>query len=293
MDGSRSLAMPANLVAAAREQGRAGWLETVAATVASLERRWSLEVGAPFLPGGQTAWVAPAERNGKAFVVKVLWRHPEAEHEADALRFWDGQGVVRLYDAWEVDAQTTALLLERCMPGSPLEELPAGEQDAVIGGLLRRLWKEPTAGHRFPPLAEMCDLWVDEFRQKAHEGRSPVDAGLAREGMSLFRELPRTARRAVLLFTDLHAGNVLAAQRETWLAIDPKPYVGDPTYDPLQHLLNCTDRLLVDPRRLALSLAALLDLDPERLLLWLFARCVLESPDSPALATPARLLAPR
>ncbi len=285
--------MPPNLVTAAREQGRAEWLETVAATVASLERRWSLEVGAPFSPGGRTAWVATAERNGETFVVKVLWRHLEAEHEADALQFWGGEGAVRLYDALEVDAQTTALLLERCVPGTPLEELAADEHDSVVVSLLRRLWRVPKAGHRFRPLAEMCDLWVDEFRDKIADGRRLVDTGLAQEAMSLFRELPRTADRAVLLCTDLHAGNVLAAQRESWLAIDPKPYVGDPTYDPLQHLLNRTDRLLADPRRFALRLAALLDLDSKRLLLWLFARCMLESTDRPALAAAARVLAPK
>ncbi len=51
----------------------------------------------------------------------------------------------------------------------------------------------------------------------------------------------------MLLATDLHAGNVLRAEREPWLVIDPKPFVGDPTYDALQHMLNCDDRLRADP----------------------------------------------
>jgi streptomycin 6-kinase len=40
------------------------------------------------------------------------------------------------------------------------------------------------------------------------------------------------------LHADLHADNVLAAQREPWLAIDPKLYVGDPAYDVTQHIFN-------------------------------------------------------
>ncbi len=83
----------------------------------------------------------------------------------------------------------------------------------------------------------------------------------------------------MLLCTDLHAENVLAAEREPWLVIDPKPYVGDPTYDALQHLLNCEERLRADPRGLVWRMSDLLGLGPERLLLWLFARCVLESAD--------------
>jgi streptomycin 6-kinase len=90
----------------------------------------------------------------------------------------------------------------------------------------------------------------------------------------------------------LHAGNVLAAQREPWLALDPKPYVGDPTYDALQHMFNCPDRLRDDPVSLVSRMAELLELDRDRLLLWLFARCVQESPDYPVLAAVARLIVP-
>lgn len=92
----------------------------------------------------------------------------------------------------------------------------------------------------------------------------------------------------MLLATDLHAGNVLAAERQPWLLIDPKPYVGDPTYDPLQHMLNCKQRLHADPAGLAGRMADLLGLNPLRLRRWLFARCVQESPDEPALADVAR-----
>ena len=93
------------------------------------------------------------------------------------------------------------------------------------------------------------------------------DSGLAREGIALFRALPGVRRPGnVLLCTDLHAENVLSAEREPWLMIDPKPYVGDPTYDALQHLLNCYERLEADPLALVRRMADLLELDRERLL---------------------------
>jgi streptomycin 6-kinase len=84
----------------------------------------------------------------------------------------------------------------------------------------------------------------------------------------------------------------LAAQREPWLAIDPKPYVGDPHYDVLQHMLNCAERLTADPVGFARRMAGLLGLDHQRLLLWLFARCVQESPGWPPLADIGRRIAP-
>ena len=153
---------------------------------------------------------------------------------------------------------------------------------------------EPASGdHPFASLEQMCRSWADQFEQRIAAGAAPfLDPGLARAGITLFRELPATAGTRVLLCTDLHAGNVLAAAREPWLVVDPKPHVGDPAYDPLQHMLNCDDRLRSDPRGLARRMAGLLGLDPDRVLGWLFARCVQESAEWPALAEVARMIAP-
>ena len=85
---------------------------------------------------------------------------------------------------------------------------------------------------------------------------------------------------------------MLAARREPWLAIDPKPFVGDPAYDVVQHMLNCDERLRVQPAALARRLAGLAEVDPERVRLWLFARCAQESLRDRSMRAPARALAP-
>jgi streptomycin 6-kinase len=279
-----TLPLPRALVEAATREGRTAWLATLPRSVARLARTWSLTVRAPFEPGGQTAWVAPVrDRTGADLVLKVCWSHPEAAHEAAGLRVWAGNGAVRLYAAND-SADTIALLLERCRPGTPLSARPETEQDEVVARLLRRLWVTPPAGHPFRPLQVMCDQWADEFERRVAAEPGLLDPGLARDGMALFRTLPATAGRHVLLSTDAHAGNVLGAQREPWLLIDPKPYVGDPTFDALQHLLNCTERLRSDPGGLAGRMADLLGVDATRLRQWLFARCVQEAPDCPGLA---------
>jgi hypothetical protein len=133
MRGLEPLPLPRNLVAAAEAEGRT----TLPATVARLAGAWSLTVGAPFQPGGQTAWVAPVRnRAGAELVLKVAWAHPEAEHEAAGLRAWVGDGAVRPHAA-EESGDTIGLLLERCQPGTPLAELPERRQDVVIAGLVR------------------------------------------------------------------------------------------------------------------------------------------------------------
>jgi streptomycin 6-kinase len=282
--------LPRNLVKAARRDGRSSWLATLPGTVVELERRWTLSLGPPFQPGGVTSWVAPARRAlSEDLVLKVTWRHRDAQHEADGLREWNGDGAVRLHATAEFD-DAIALLLERAVPGTALSLRSQPDQDDVIAALLRRLWRDPAPGHPFRPLHRMCAEWADEFEEKNVEGKANLDAALVQEGVALFRALPDSADRSVLLSTDLHAGNVLAAEREPWLVIDPKPYVGDPTYDALQHLLNCRQRLHADPRGFVRQMAGLLGLDPDRLLQWLFARCVVESVCWPSLAPVARSL---
>jgi streptomycin 6-kinase len=288
--------LPANLLQALPDEEAADfapWVAALPAVVAELAERWSLTLDQPYQPGGRTSWVAPARgRTGQDLVLKVSWRHYEARDEAAGLIAWAGDGAVAVLDA-ETSDRTSALLLERCVPGTTLTQLPEPEQDVVLTGLLRRLWREPVAGHPFRPLQLMCTQWADSFEARIRPGRPDLDPGIIRAGIELFRTLPASADRNLLLVTDLHAGNILRAEREPWLMIDPKPYVGGPTYDALQHMLNCEQRLLTEPVPFAHRLAGLLDLDPHRLLLWLFARCVQESLGQPDLAPVAAALAPR
>jgi len=134
----------------------------------------------------------------------------------------------------------------------------------------------------------MCTAWADEFDG---ERASPVDPALAAAGIELLRGLPGSASERVLLCTDLHGDNILAARRAPWLVIDPKPYLGDPCYDVVQHMLNCEERLAADPAALADRMAGLAGVDAGRVRQWLFARCVRESAGSPLMREAAGLLA--
>jgi streptomycin 6-kinase len=275
---------------------RVAWLAALPNRVEELTARWGLELGEPFEPGGNCSWVAPGtDRDGREVVLKVAWPHAEALHEAEGLAALGGQGAVEVYAFEHLasarpgggppgDTDTTSLLLERCRPGTELRGRPESEQHVVVTDLLRSVWAvDLPSDHPFRPLSVMADEWVGraEARLAAEPGR--LDGGLAREGLALFRELSRTGPTEVLLFTDLHAGNVLSGQRRPWLLIDPKPYVGDPHYDVLQHLLNCNASLQADPIGLLTEVAGLAGLDAGRVRQWLLARCVQESlsEDSP------------
>jgi streptomycin 6-kinase len=150
--------------------------------------------------------------------LKIQKPHRESEHEAAALELWDGEGAIRLLDH---DPDEHALLLERCAPGTPLS---AAGQDAALDvfvELLPRLWKP--AGEPFRPLADEAAWWT-EYLPRQDWSRDPdlLDAALG-----ALRELPGTQGEQVLLNQDLHGDNVLAAEREPWPALDPKPLVGE------------------------------------------------------------------
>lgn len=244
---------------------RVAWLDQLPALVSQLMRRWSLSVGEPF--EASAAWVAPAVReDGTQAVIKINMPHFEAEHEIEGLRFWAGNPTVRLLEA---DDDVGAMLVERCVPGTSLHSVSEREQDRVIAGVLRRLWRIPSAPNVFRPLSLMVARWCEETCADA--ARWP-DRALVEEGLQVFEELAAAADHRFLLATDLHAGNVLRAEREPWLVIDPKPFIGDPAYDATQHLLNCKARVHADPQGTVMRFAELLEVDAERVRLWLFAR---------------------
>lgn len=269
--------VPARLAAnCAKSPDRAAWLQRLPGVVEGLRSRWELDVGPPFDgPEVSAGWVAPARRrDGSGAVLKVPMPHYEANHEAAGLRFWDGRPTVRLLDA---DEALNALLLERCNPGSPLREVPEAEQDVILANLLQEMWRPPDERFGFHTLSAMIELWIDETRQ--NEAHWP-DPALVREGLLMFEALAEDGGQGgVLLGTDVHAGNVLRAERSPWLVIDPKPFVGDPAYDATQHLLNCEGRMREAARSTVERFAGLLDVDADRVRRWMFARAAAENRD--------------
>lgn len=272
-----TITIPERLVTACHTNSeRRDWLTRLPGIVENLRSIWSLQLGSPFdTPDVSAAWVAPALRqDGSRAVLKVGMPHMEAESEIEGLRFWAGEPTVSLL---EENEQCGAMLLERCEPGTALRREAESRQDVVICELLRRLWRTPSNPHSFRALQVMTRYWSEETRRNS--ARWP-DQGLIREGLNLLQQLSRPEPDDVLLATDLHAGNVLAAEREPWLVIDPKPFIGDRAYDATQHLLNCKQRLLRAPHKTVARIAGLLELDAERVRLWLFARVAAEPRDT-------------
>jgi streptomycin 6-kinase len=216
--------------------------------------------------------------DGTEAVLKVVVPHREATYEADALRAWAGDGAVRILDG---APEEHALLLERCRPGTALLETGRPDDEVLDVGAATavRLWRPVPRAGPYEDLAPVAAEWADLVDERAARSEVPLDPSLVAEGAAGLRDLPGLAERDVLLHGDLHPANLLAAEREPWLAIDPKPMVGDPAYD-LPPLVLQTGDLLAAPDPLAAldrrlrRVAAATGVDADRIRAWGLARTV-------------------
>jgi streptomycin 6-kinase len=191
----------------------ARWRASVADLVTDCCKEWGLRAGAPYVPGACGHVVRVELHDGTPAVLKVWWPHREADQEADALERWDGDGAVRLLAR---DDERNAVLLERCEPGAFLST--GSEALDVFVDLLPRLWRSCDG---FRPLAEEAEFWIE------HELEDVSDRRLKDAALHYLRELVPSQGEQVLVHQDLHGENVLSAQREPCLVIDPKPLAGE------------------------------------------------------------------
>ena len=138
------------------------WLAALPERVEELSARWRLELGEPFEPGGNCSWVAPGtDADGRDVVLKVAWQHTEALHEAEGLAALGGNGAAEVYAFDHLADDATAMLLERCRPGTELRGRPEAEQHVVVTDLLKSVWTvDLPADHPFRPLSVMADDWA-------------------------------------------------------------------------------------------------------------------------------------
>ncbi len=66
---------------------------------------------------------------------------------------------------------------------------------------------------------------------KRHPRNGPLPRRLVERAAELLEQLSGSAERTVLVHGDLHHHNILQAQREPWLAIDPHGLIGDRGFD--------------------------------------------------------------
>lgn len=276
MSTSASIDVPAEFAASYGGRGAAerAWIAALPDLAAGWLDRWSLRLDGP--PGyGMASLVLPVIRaDGTPAALKLQQSTEESAGAATALRTWRGDGVVLLLDH---DPDTGAMLLERLDAARPLSAL-ADDVAAVevVAGLLARLTAVP-APRGLRGLADIAAAMLDRVPRAVAALGDPDDRRLVRACASAVAELIGEPGDR-LLHWDLHYDNVLAGQREPWLAIDPQPLAGDPCFELLPALRNRWAEAVAtgDPARVVRrrfdQLTEALNLDRERATGWTLGR---------------------
>ncbi|MCC3763100.1 aminoglycoside phosphotransferase family protein [Glycomyces sp. TRM65418] len=222
--------------------GTAGqaWLDGLPQTVWRLTRLWSLRIDGPPYGGGSHSYVVPVRReDGSPAVLKVIYRDEENRAEPTALHRYAGDGAVQLY---EYDPQTGAMLLERAVPGNRLRSTrffghktpqAAWRRIGIACGLYRRLWRSADVPDGYPELpaaTEMLDHWRRDYADPYGEARRGPGANRLDLALDLCERLADPPELGIGN-RDTHLDNIVSAERESWLVIDPKPYLAERAFD--------------------------------------------------------------
>lgn len=177
----------------------AAWLAQLPLIVDEMLTRWVCAPDGPVLHGG-VGVVIPvrAEASGPG-VLKVSFPHPGNVHEP-----------------------------ERAQMSTLLEVESADDAAEIAGAISRRLAIKAPAG--LPRLSERADEWERQLLEDAAELDHPLSASALGTALATVCELGRL-QPELMVHGDFHASNILRAEREPWLVVDPKGYAGDPAYD--------------------------------------------------------------
>ncbi|MBC9728364.1 aminoglycoside phosphotransferase family protein [Streptomyces sp. TRM68367] len=245
----------------------AAWLAGLPAVVDELLERWACVPDGEVLHGG-VGIIVPVRRAAGPAVLKVSFPHPGNVHEPDAFAAWGGRGAVRLY---ERDDERFAMLLERARTPTLAATGDNDEVVTVAGRLGRRLAAPAPPG--LPRLRERAEEWERRLRTDAAHFSQALPTATVAAAVATVRELGR-AQPDTLVHGDLHARNILRADREPWLAVDPKGCAGDPAYDGGTLLRSRALSLLEAPdlgkavHRVVDTFAEAAELDRERVRRW-------------------------
>ncbi|NUM48392.1 MAG: phosphotransferase [Anaerolineales bacterium] len=259
------------------------WLNNLPKFLASYAERWNLTLLPPF-ENLTYHYVCPALRaDSTPAVFKAhLPLNNELDTEAAALYAYGGKVSIRLLEA---DPDGGAILIERVTPGHTLVTLPDDDQTTRLAAqAMKRLWvpvpddsiwqkvNVPDTRH-FPTTAGWAK-GLERLRPTFDGTTGPFPTRLVEMAERISDELHASPEPYVLLHGDLHHFNLLSAEREPWLIIDPKGLIGEPAYETGALLRNPIDTLYQNPafpqitaRRVDI-LAETLQLDRQRIIAW-------------------------
>jgi streptomycin 6-kinase len=265
-----------NIIDIHGEKG-AAWLKCLPELVAECAARWALDVLPPF-DYDAFSYVCPAIMEGKRHVVlKLGIPNPEIGRQVETLKINNGDGMVLLMDT---EPERGIMLMEHILPGTMLASLEDDEQmTEVAANIMHRIWKPVPPDHHLTSVEQ----WTHDLETLPAlpiNSYGPFPGHLIDKGRALFKELLGTGEPPSLLHGDANPYNILKAERQPWLMIDPKGVVGHPLYDVATFLNNlpedrpASELKAILARRIS-QFSEILGFERELVKCWGQAHCIL------------------
>ena len=260
-----------NIINHSGDAGRQ-WLAQLPHIVKHLSFEWALT---NVIPVDNMSWnfivLADSVKFGKVCLKIGIDSHLICE-ESKALKFFDGQAMVRLISC---NSHHNALLLEQIIPGKTLKQVADKNVNLVFENYVHIIDTLQDKATTFPtPDFKSVRDWFMVF------DHLPLDAlpdNFIPKAKKLSEILLSKSGSQVFLHGDLHLDNILS-NKDSWVAIDPKRVIGPKEFEmaafdflsPQQQ----TRTLLVSRVH---QIAYLAKIDPQVLLGWVFVRLVLKA----------------
>jgi streptomycin 6-kinase len=213
------------------------WVRALPRLVDAIMDEWELEIDGEAMYGFTALVVPVRDAAGRSCAARFAWPHDEQEHEHLGLQAWHGDGTVLMYRA---DPARAVMLLER-LHQRDLNSIDVIEACDITAGFYRRL--HIPALPQLRTLSSYIDRWTNDLDALPVNG--PIPRRMVEQARTLGRDfVTDSATDAVIIHGDLHYENVLAADREPWLVIDPKPMAGDGHYEVAPLLWNRFDEIV-------------------------------------------------
>lgn len=266
------------ILGAFREEGMR-WIERLPQIIGELEKNWSLKIDKKPFPNLSYHYVAPCLCADESEAVVKIGFPGEAAYilnEVKMLKFMNGGRLVKLL---RFDEKRFAMLLEKLTPGENLKTVCLDDDSKAVEiaiKTMKKFWRKPPENHDF----QMLEKWFDGLMEAERINFAPE---YTRKALTFFEKLNAPADSQMLLHGDFHHENILSAEREPFLAIDPKGIVGNIGYDITVFLINHANWLAGKPdfqEKLDDAIGKFseaFEIEPQDLRKWTFAHSVLSA----------------
>lgn len=253
------------------------WIAKLPHTIQTLEQKLAIKVIQPFKNLSYNYVVLSENKQGEQLVLKLGVPSLEFKHEIEALRYSQGEGVVKLLD---YDENVGFLLLQRAKPGESLAQLhDETKATKIMAKAMKNFWREVPMHHQFPSIENWAN-GLQNIKNHFHGRTGPLPEKLVKKAERLFPELIATISKPIFIHGDLHHDNVLRMENDRYIVIDPKGLIGEAEYEVVaylrNHLLDKQNPKAVLENRIHILIDEL-QLNKERIVSWGLSHCILSA----------------